>query len=194
MISRFSQKSQPDQYTINREIKKCFKSIIGSVQDYLDRLIATKNLFEETKTINARSLDEFKKSFEESYRSKLLEIATKRNDGARNKLKDLFIDRELSNIYDSLISLVELRNSIEHHKSLLINEKKIQYKRFSLRSQKTGQELCPGCDINAGDSIAATIVTEEIIFGSDEKINLESTPKSGKLIYLINNQIFNCVL
>ena len=61
-VTSINLKSQPDQYTINREIKKCFKSIIGSVQDYLDRLIATKNLFEETKTINARSLDEFKKA------------------------------------------------------------------------------------------------------------------------------------
>ena len=125
----------PIDFLLQREINKCFKSIIGSLQDYLDNLIAILRLKIENITVKSNTTkEEISELLQSKFNKHLLDVSTDRSLNIPRKLK-IILDQSEHQIYrDSVQSYFDIRNGLEHHKGIAKTQRVIRYKRLGLAS------------------------------------------------------------
>ncbi len=154
----------PLDFLKQREINKCFKSIIGSLQDYLDKLIAALDLAMEDiiLPVESNSID-LNKIIESKYEANLLKVSTDQSLKIPKKLEMLLPSPENEEIKNSLQSFFDVRNWLEHHKGIAKNHRVMTYKRIGIVSI-SGQEIIPKMKLLAGDGICIKAFTENIYY------------------------------
>jgi hypothetical protein len=150
----------PFDYLKQHEIKKCFKSVMGSLQDYMDKLIATIRLNEEI-TINAEDSEDFKviPDIDTKFIAHLFNVSRDQHLKTPNKLKIIFNSPKDSEIKEIIKNYFDIRNELEHNKGIAKTDKLLIYKRFGL-SNRDGKE------ININDAVDGDIINttfDEII-------------------------------
>jgi hypothetical protein len=156
----------PVDFLLQREINKCFKSIMGSVQDYLDNLIAILQLKEDINSLKLPSkttkhdIDEIlREKFEEC----LLSVSTNQSLKTPHKLDRLLDNPEHQIHKESLQSYFDVRNGLEHHKGIAKAPRKIRYKRIGLASTE-GNEISEPGQIGEGEGLVLKTFDEEICY------------------------------
>lgn len=154
----------PVEFLQQREINKCFKSIIGSFQDYMDNLIAVLRLKSEKITIPPKTtIEEVSILLQNKFEEHLLNVSTDRSLNIPNKLK-LLLDKPEHQIYkDSVQSYFDVRNGLEHHKGIAKTDRVIRYKRMGLASTAGYEVIKPGA-LGEGEGLVVKTFDEEITF------------------------------
>ncbi len=124
------------EYFIQREINKCFKSIVASLQDFMDKLIAILNF--KTRKINFDfnlQTDQQLKQQLMDYVNQLIEeeiflVSTDGKFTIPRKLNYLLEKPEYETLKVSIQSYFDLRNGLEHHKGIAKKDRVISYKRI----------------------------------------------------------------
>ena len=140
----------PDEFIKRREINKCFKSILGSVQDYIDNLIGLLRLKDEKINIpKGTSHSELLKLVNDLLNKKILEASTDRSLNVPKKLP-MVLDKSDHEIYkESLQSYFDVRNGLEHHKGIAKSTRVLKYRRIDRA-------------VNDDDQVILKIFTDEI--------------------------------
>lgn len=154
----------PIDFLQRREINKCFKSIMGSFQDYMDRLIAILRLKSETITLEPNtSTDEIKNKLQEIIEKYLLDVSTDRTLNIPRKLR-IILDLPEHQVYkDSVQSYFDIRNGLEHHKGIAKVDRVLRYKRLGLASTAGYEVLKPG-PLGVGEGLVLKTFDEEISY------------------------------
>ncbi|MBL7888651.1 MAG: hypothetical protein JNL24_03805 [Bacteroidia bacterium] len=154
----------PVDFLKQREINKCFKSIIGSFQDYMDNLIAILRLKAEKITIPPQTtLEEVNALLQNKFEEHLLNVSTDRSLNIPSKLK-LLLDKPKHQIYkESIQSYFDIRNGLEHHKGIAKADRVIRYKRMGLASTAGYEVMKPG-PLGEGEGLVLKTFDEEITF------------------------------
>lgn len=123
----------PIDFLKQREINKCFKSIIGSLQDYMDNLIALLKLKNEKITLKPHTTcDELSNLLQTKFKEHLLNVSTDHSLKIPEKLKIILNQPEQKDYKDSVQSFFDIRNGLEHHKGIAKTDRVIKYVRFGL--------------------------------------------------------------
>lgn len=154
----------PFDFLLQREINKCFKSIMGSFQDYMDNLIAILRLKSEKITVPPKAtFEEVSKLLQNKFDEHLLNVSTDRSLNIPNKL-NLLLDKPEHQIYKvSIQSYFDVRNGLEHHKGIAKTDRVIRYRRMELSSTAGNEVVEPGV-LEGGEGLVAKTVDEEIAF------------------------------
>ena len=154
----------PVEFLQQREINKCFKSVIGSLQDYLDNLIAILRLKSEKFSLPANTtVEEVNKHLQDKFEYHLLNVSTDRSLNVPQKLKFL-LDKPEHQIYkNSVQSYFDVRNGLEHHKGIAKTDRVIHYKRMGLASTAGYEVMKPGA-VGEGEGLVVKTFDEEITF------------------------------
>ena len=125
--------SMPDPAVLRKqEIEKCFKAVVGSLQDFMDRLIGILNM-SRGKIIIDRSIStdaEFKQFFADIETRFIQEVARDKSLKVPHKLDILKVhDPVIRTMVDGYFAA---RNSIEHHKGLADRDIDLNYRIFTL--------------------------------------------------------------
>jgi hypothetical protein len=156
----------PVDFLLQREINKCFKSIMGSVQDYLDNLIAILRLKENINSLKLPSKitkDDIDKILREKFEECLLSVSTNQSLKTPHKLEQLLDNPEHQIHKESLQSCFDVRNGLEHHKGIAKTPRKIRYKRIGLASTKGNEVIEPG-QIGENEGLILKTFDEEIFY------------------------------
>jgi hypothetical protein len=172
----------PSDFLIQREINKCFKSIIGSLQDYMDNLIAILRLKKEPLTINAKMTNEdVNLLLQTKFKEHLINVSADRSLNIPKKII-LLLDKSVHQIYiDALQSYFDVRNGLEHHKGVATIDRVVKYQRLGLITSKGSEIVLPQI-FEGGESILLKTFDEEIKYD-----------KGGELI-LTRDQLDSIVL
>lgn len=175
-IINFKFSQPPYEYLIKRESLKCFKSIMGALQDYIDQLIASVELSKiEISTEGLRTPEELLTRINKQFAEKVMEVSTNRSLSVPAKLKYLLLpdkDNPIENnvkILESTQSLFDVRNGIEHHKGLASKDRKMHFRRIAIVTT-SGQEVKAPGPIGSGEGINMALVDEEIHFDQGEQL------------------------
>ena len=154
----------PIDFLQQREINKCFKSIIGSLQDYMDNLIALLRLKSEKITVTSNiTMDEISNFIQKKFEEHLLNVSTDRSMNIPQKLK-ILLDQPEQQVYkDSVQSYFDIRNGLEHHKGIAKTDRVIQYKRLGL-ALAAGNEVLKPNSLGAGEGLFLKTFDEEIAY------------------------------
>jgi hypothetical protein len=165
-----------------REINKCFKSIISSLQDYLDCLLATLNLKKETIT-NITPLTEkgIRYIIQRKFNDHLTNISTNRSLNIPKKINILLDNPEYQSHKESLQSYFDIRNGLEHHKGIAKADRKIKFKRFAVTT-KSGEEIKELSIISGQDSLIFKVLDDEIAYDK------------GNILMISKKQLDNIVI
>lgn len=159
----------------NREINKCFKSIMGEFQDYMDSLIACLKFSSTELHLESSTTDDnFNKLLMDKFHEVLLEVSTDRSLNVPKKL-NLLLDQ--NDLYKEVVqSFFNIRNGFEHHKSTSKKHNKISYKRFGFAST-AGYEVTKPGPLGVNEGLVAKVFKEELIYDK------------GSLIIITKNQL-----
>jgi len=157
-----------------REITKCLKAVVGSLQDYMDRLIAVMRFLEEAKRqqIVTATPTTAEKMFSERFAKLLSSISKDRSLTAPRKLQMLLGNDSMKEVAQNYF---DLRNGLEHHKGIANKSKVTTFKRMSFvatENGKTLREVAAPSILNAGEALAVQIVDEQIAFNEGDAIAL----------------------
>ena len=124
----------PDkEIQIQREINKCFKSILGSVQDYLDKMLAILKLKNESLAlISVSSQDELNTLVNNKFSECVHNISIDRSLNVPKKINILLDDSDAIEYKETLQSYFDLRNGLEHHKGVAKTDRIVKFKRMAL--------------------------------------------------------------
>lgn len=152
----------PIEFLKRREINKCFKSIVGSLQDYMDKLISVLRLKSEgIKLTTPITSDELNRFLTRQFEKHLLDASTDRSLNIPKKL-DLILDKLEHQIYkDSVQSYFNLRNGLEHHKGMAKTDRVIYYRRLGLASTAGYEVEKPG-PLGVGEGLVLKTFDEKI--------------------------------
>lgn len=154
----------PMDFQKRREINKCFKSIISSLQDYMDKLIALLKLKSENITIESlQSTDQIDKFIRDKFDSLLLQVSTDRSLNVPKKLDTLLYKIEHQVYKDAIQSYFHLRNGIEHHKGIAKVDRVIHYIRLGLAST-AGYEIEKSGPLGENEGLVLRTFNEEITY------------------------------
>jgi hypothetical protein len=152
----------PTEFLERREINKCFKSIIGSLQDYMDRLISILRLKSELITLPAITTKEQLNDFlTKKIETHILEVSTDRSLNVPKKLNILLNKPEHQVYKEAIQSYFDLRNGLEHHKGVAKTDRIIRYKRLGLASTAGYEVEKPG-PLGVGEGLVLKTFDEEI--------------------------------
>ena len=175
------------------EIAKCFKSCIGSLQDFMDKLIAIIRL-KGARIMATRSVSndvELQEFLNEKMASFLQDVAKDKKLKAPDKLNILQVnDPSIRAMVDGYFSL---RNSIEHHKSIAGKDINFTYRRLAISADNLEITALPfqvsegqNLKLEAKDETRFIPANSEIILTENE---VEQTIECIKLfisIYMTN--------
>ena len=175
----------PIDFLQQREINKCFKSIIGSLQDYMDNLIAILRLKSEKiiPTPNI-TMDEIRKLLQQKFEGHLLDVSTNRSLNVPKKLEILLDNPEHQVCKDSVKSYFEIRNGLEHHKGIAKTNRVIRYKRFGLAST-AGYEVIELGPLGVGEGLVLKTFDEEIAYDKGGVLLITRSQLDGIVLNLL---------
>jgi len=176
----------PFDFLKQREINKCFKSIIASLQDYMDKLIASIRLAEEkiipTLGTTHKEIEEILQS---KYISHLLDVSTDRSLNIPCKLETLLGAPENQVLKNSVQSYFDIRNGLEHHKGIAKTERNVTYKRIIIATSK-GQEIIPPMTLESEEGIFLKTVDEVIAYDKGGNLNINQQQLDGIVLNILN--------
>lgn len=154
----------PAEFLKRREINKCFKSIVGSLQDYMDKLISILRLKSEkinlTEPMSQREINIF---LSEKFERHLMDVSTDISLNVPKKL-DILLDKPEQQVHkDSIQSYFNLRNGLEHHKGIAKTDRVVHYKRLGLASTAGYEVEGPGM-LGAGEGLVLKTFDEKIAY------------------------------
>ncbi|WP_103072050.1 hypothetical protein [Aquimarina sediminis] len=146
----------------NREINKCFKSIMGEFQNYMDNLITCLKLKSTELHLEPPISDESVNIFlKEKFQEVLLDVSTDRSLNVPKKL-NLLLDENV--LYKEVVqSFFNIRNGFEHHKSKSKKHNKICYKRLGFAST-SGYEVTQPGPLGVNEGLVIRVFNEELIY------------------------------
>lgn len=154
----------PIDYLKAREIDKCFKSIMGSLQNYMDVLIAAIRLKESEDVWSDESnMAEIEKVIQPKFQKHLMDVSTDKKLTVPTKLDLLFTKPESKQIRDAVQSYFDIRNGLEHHKGIAKVERELVYKRIVMITSE-GDEYNPLSVPKPGVGILMKTVDERISY------------------------------
>lgn len=168
----------PDPKTLKqKEIDKCFKACVGSLQDFMDSLIGVINMCKSDirpkKVLTGKQ--EVEKFLQETQDKFIQDIARDKNLKVRNKLDMLKIEDPI--IRKMTDGYFGLRNSIEHHKNIADRDIELIYREFKLLAGDIEIKTLPfqapentGISIRTGD-ITRVISKNSLIEISETEID-----------------------
>jgi hypothetical protein len=178
--------SPPVEFLIQREITKSFKSVMASLQDFLDKLLAGIELINETHEI-PRGTTEI--GFQAMINTKFLEhlqrIATNRALSIPGKLKRLLGDDEKwAPLKEILQNYFDIRNAFEHHKGMAKKGRVLKYKKLAVST--TNGQLVTSLPFLAspGEEILFNITLEDVIYDEGNNIHLTREQLNGVILFL----------
>lgn len=176
----------PLEFLLQREMNKCFKSIIGSVQDFMDKLIAVIKLSEE-KIIPPTGLtfQDFEVILKSKFAEHLMHVSCDVNLKVPKKLNILLNSKDYPEFHSSLQSFFELRNGLEHHKGVAKKDRILKYKRIALAST-TGDEILPPMTLNAGEGLVLKTFDQNISFDEGGQLLITRTQLDGMILNILN--------
>jgi hypothetical protein len=159
-----------------RQITDCFKAVMGSLHDCIDKLVATIRLCELTRNENVFVADKplTLEGVQEFISKKFLEILENisRDQSLKvpEKLEILSIDDDLKQILQNYFGI---RNGFEHHKGISNKDRVTTFKKMSFvaDSGKEIREIIGPGVLNAGEGISVRFVDEEISFKEGDVMN-----------------------
>lgn len=174
----------PLEFLKQREINKCFKAIIGSLQDYMDKLIAVFK-FNEEKIIPpvGSSAKDIELLIQTKLASHLLDVSTDHSLNIPRKLEILLGTPENNDVKDSVQSYFNVRNGLEHHKGIAKADRVMTYKRMVLEST-SGQEIIPLTPLGGGEGIVLTVKDEDISYDKGGNLLITRQQLDGIVLYL----------
>lgn len=175
----------PIDFQKQREINKCFKSIIGSLQDYIDNLLALLLLRNEKLTFpTSATSKELNELVEGLLAKKLMELSTNRKLNVPKKI-NLIFDKPEHQIYkESIQSYFEIRNGLEHHKGLAKSDRVLKYKRMGVASSIGHEITLPMTDLVEGGVVMKSF-DEEIKFDQGGELILSKKQLDELIISLL---------
>ncbi len=180
----FSFDTPPINFLELRENVKCFKSVIGALQDYMDELIAVVKLLRST-PIGVLKIEETNQYLQRNFKPFLMGVATNQKLKTEDKLKLLLTksDPKQKIVFDSLKSLFYIRNGFEHHKGIAKAERTLTYKQIAVRS--TSGKVFEGFSgrTEPGEGLVLTTIDVAINFDEGNSIILNKE----HLFYIIMN-------
>ena len=123
----------PDPETLKKkEINKCFKACVGSLQDFMDSLIGAINMcksdIRSSKALSGK--EEIEKFLQETQDKFIQDVARNKSLKVKDKLDLLQVtEPTIRKMVDGYFST---RNSIEHHKSFADRDVELVYREFKL--------------------------------------------------------------
>lgn len=163
-----------------REIHKCFKAIMSSVQNYMDTLLAAHELTKKTiKPPSNCTVSQAEELLQNRFSELLMKVSTDRSLSVPRKLSTLIPDHEVHR--SSLQSLFDIRNGLEHHKAIANKEKSLKYLRVGL-CDSMGTELSFPFSLTAGEGLAIKAFEESIEYNQ------------GGYLFLTREQLENIIL
>lgn len=164
-------KVPPEDFLVQREFHKCFKSIMSSVQDYLDKLIAVIRLMEQPIVRPPGcTVAEASQLIQDRFDELLLVVAMDRKQNIQTKLDLLLGTETLKNQREALQSLFGVRNGLEHHKGISKDKKVLTFKRLGMAT-KTGEEIIPPMTI-VDSGIYLRLFDVELVYDKGGRIIL----------------------
>lgn len=160
-------------YIIQREILKSFKSVVGALQDYLDELIALIKLSKEPLYPKVKNQEELNIFLDEKYREMLMKVSTNRSLTVPKKLQFLLPDEEDKAVKDSLQSLFDIRNGIEHHKGIAKTDRTLHFKKLTVVTSTSNVELKELGVTNENEGISLKTVDVVIKFDKGNQLLLD---------------------
>ncbi len=157
-----------------REIGKCLKAVVGSLQDFMDRLLAVIKLCEDTRKtpITVTEPTPVDALLSEHFFVVLKKISEDSSITVPKKIESLLADDAMAAVIQNYF---DLRNGLEHHKGIAKKDRIATFKRISFIAD-SGKEireiLGPGI-LNAGEGLAVRIVDEQISFKEGDAIALD---------------------
>jgi hypothetical protein len=175
----------PVDFLQQREINKCFKSIIGSLQDYMDNLLAVLRLKnEKIALIPKATTDEKTKLLQEKFSQHLLDVSTDRKLNIPEKL-NLLLSRPEHQVYKvSLQSYFDVRNGLEHHKGIAKAERVIKYYRMGLASTAGYEIIKPG-PLGENEGVVLKTFDEEIVYDKGGTLLITKPQLDGIVLSLL---------
>jgi len=168
-----------------REINKCYKSIIGSLQDYLDNLISILRLKSENITVTfPMTQEEINNLLKSKFEKHLLEVSTDRSLNIPRKLNILLYKPEHQIYKESIQSYFDLRNGLEHHKGIAKEDRVIRYMRLGLASTSGYEVEKPG-PLGEGESFVLKTFNEEIKYDIGGAMILEKEQLDSIILNLL---------
>jgi hypothetical protein len=183
LISQIPQ--PPQDFLEKREINKCFKSIIASLQDYMDKLIALIRLTNEpiVPPLGASQKD-IDNLLQEKFKSIVMKVSTEVSLNIPKKL-DLVLETTANNeIKTALKSYFDLRNGLEHHKGIAKRNHLVKYKRIGLAST-TGKEAFSGIPLGPGEGLVIKTFDETITFDEGGSLTISREQLDGITLGII---------
>ena len=182
----FSEISIPDTEKMKkREIIKCFKSIMGSFQDFIDKLVAVLKFKDDCNIIlpYPATLKYVPVLLERKLQSHIIKVSTNKKLDSRKKINLLF-DKSEDEIYkESIKSYFDLRNAFEHHKSIAKEKRVIKYKRLGIESD--GIELNGPKLLTPKNNVTVKTYEENIEYDKGELIDFTEKQIKGIVFSLL---------
>lgn len=145
-----------------REIHKCFKAVMSSIQNYMDMLLAAYELTKEPiKSTSNCTVSQAEQIIQSRFSELLMKVSTDQRLRIPAKLEILIPDPKHQIHRSSLQSLFDIRNGLEHHKAIANRPKSMSYLRMGL-CDSTGNELSFPSILAAGESLSAKAFEETI--------------------------------
>ena len=154
----------PIKFQKKREVNKCFKSVMSSMQDYLDKMISILRLksdvFEIVPPVNGEVINRI---LTERFKKHLMEVSTDRSLNVPKKLNLIFEMPEHQVYKEALQSYFDVRNAFEHHKGIAKVDRVILYKRLGLAST-AGYEVKEPGPLGENEGLVLKTFDEKISF------------------------------
>jgi hypothetical protein len=173
----------PNDFLERREINKSLKSIMGSVQDYMDKMIAVLRFKNEEiflkPTMTQQEINIF---LTQKFEKHLLDVSVDRSLVVPTKMS-LLLDKPEHEVFkNALQSYFDLRNGLEHHKGIAKTERIIRYKRMGMASTAGYEIIEIGKPLGENEGMVLKSFDEEIKFDK------------GGVMLLTRNQLDSIVL
>ncbi|NOU16900.1 MAG: hypothetical protein HOO91_05010 [Bacteroidales bacterium] len=176
----------PIEFLKQRELNKCFKSIISSLQDYMDKLIAIHRLGgEDIIPPSGSKIEDVGILLQSKFAELLLKVSSDLTLNIPKKLEILLVNHKNEEIKVSVQSYFDVRNGLEHHKGIAMKDRLITYKRIAVAST-VGYEVIPPVTLGVGEGLILKTFSETVAYD-----------KGGNLIitrYQLNGIILNLLM
>jgi hypothetical protein len=175
----------PIEYLKLREISKCFKSIIGSLQDYMDKLIAVTRLSTERIVPTASAnVEDIMALLQEKFATHLINVSADRSLNIPRKLDLLLGAPEKLDIKEAVQSYFDIRNGLEHHKGIAKTARLMKYRRIGFAST-AGYEVGPSFTLGVGEGLVVKAFNEEISYDEGGNLLITREQLDGIILNLL---------
>lgn len=175
----------PLEFLRQREINKCFKSVMGSLQDYMDKLIAVINMTKEVVELQSGMTEAgIQDIIGEKYREVLMKVATDGSLRIPSKLDLLLFEPSAQDIKTAILSFYSIRNGLEHHKGISKKEQELTYRRFGTATT-SGQEVTGPGPLPPGEGLILTTFEDTIKIDKGGQLAINRSQLDGMILCIL---------